>query len=187
MTWLALRALLRRVPGIAWVITGAVAIAALALAFTWHASAVHEQRTLHRHALADSITKETTVLETAQLATDSARAVAKFAKRQADYSRQRRETARADVESLLADLPEPVVTLIKLDDQLARRDSVALVAYVAVDTALVQERGAAADLDRLRVNQAAIGVEPPKHHAMRYVLAGAALGVASVFLLHAVR
>lgn len=183
----ALRLLLRKVPGIAWAGIIVALLVAGAFWFTYRAGAVHEQRTAHRAALADSIRQESLVHETARSATDSARGVAHTAQRFADASRTKRQGLRDAVEDMLDDLPQPVVSLIHMDDQQIRRDSVALVAYVAVDTALVEERTASAELDRLRVNQAAIGVEPPKRHGVRTFVVGAAIGVASMLVLHAVR
>lgn len=187
MTWLALRALLRRVPGIAWVIAGAVVLAAFGLWFTYRAGAKHEALHAHRAALADSVQKETVVHETAKAQTDSARGVAHTAQRFADASRTKRQGLRDSVEDLLDSLPAPVVALIHLDDQQIRRDSVALVAYIAVDTALVAEREAAAHLDTLHQHQARVGIDPPKPHRVRYAVAGAVVALAGAFLFHAVR
>lgn len=188
MTWLALRALLRRVPSIAWVIAFACVLLAGFGFFLYHAGATHERVALHQHALADSITKETIVHITAKAETDSTRAVAKFAKRQSDSSHARWQTARADVERYLDSLPKPVVDLIHIGDQMERRDAVTITAFVAVDSALVIERASGDRLDTLQTHQATIGVEPPKkHHGTLYAIGGVVLTIGGYALYHAIR
>lgn len=173
-------------PRIVLVIALAVLLLAAALWFTYHAGDRHGQIAVQRHALADSIATEVIVNENTKDQTDSARAVARFAKKQADTSRGRRALARAAVDSLLSTLPEPVVNLIRLDDQLVRRDSVAFVAYTALDAAALRERETAAHLDTIRQHQTTLGIEPRKTHHARTFVAGAAIGVASVLFFHLV-
>jgi hypothetical protein len=209
MTWLALRLLLRRVPGIAWVITGSVIVAALALWATYHAGAKHEAQHAHRAALADSTSQEDSVHETtitrtdhARQHTDNKRALARFATRTADSSRAAREKLRAEVEPMLKDAPLPLVQLVHMDDQQIRRDSAATETYLAVDTALVDERLAslaertsAARLDTLHQHQAGVGLEPEKKGHGKLIAATVVVTVGAVkfgpaivkALLHAVR
>lgn len=178
---------LASLPRIVWAFAFCIALAALGLWFTYHQGDKHGALTVHRHALADSITKEDSVHTTAQTETDRARATARTAHRFADASRPKRQALRDSVEGMLKELPEPVVQLIHMDDQQIRRDSVALVAHAAFDTAFLLERATAAELDTLHQHQATVGIEPPKRHGVRTFVVGAAIGVASMLLLHAVR
>jgi hypothetical protein len=140
---------------------------------------------VHRHALADSIDKEVIVHHLAIEQTDRVRGAAHTAHRFADASRPQRDKLRDSVEAMLKDLPQPVVSLIHLDDQQIRRDSVALVAYLAVDSALVSERIVASELDASRQHQAEIGIPPKTHHRLAFV-AGVVVAIAGAVLVHAV-
>jgi hypothetical protein len=185
MTWLALRALLRKVPGIWWVALFVVALLGAAAYGIYHHGEVSGETKVHRHALADSIDKEVIVSHLAIEQTDRVRGAAHTAHRFADASRPQREKLRDSVEAMLSSLPTPVVQLIHLDDQQIRRDSVALVAYVELDTTFMQERTLAAQLDTSRQHQASIGIVPPKTHHRLAFAAGVAVAVAGVLLLHA--
>lgn len=175
-------------PRIVLVIALCVLLAVAALFFTYHAGAKHERITEQRHALADSIHKETAVKDTATQETDRARGAAHTAQGFADASRPQRQKLRDSVETMLADLPKPVVDLIHLDDQQIRRDSTALVAYIAVDTAFMHERAVTAQVDTLLQHQATIGVDPPKRgHGTLYAIGGVVVTIGAALLYHAIR
>jgi hypothetical protein len=181
MTWLAVRALLAKVPAIAWVILFACALVGVVGWSLYHHGQM-ERRAAERRARTDSITRAVIVKRDAQKETDSIRAMARLETKIANASRQTRSEARERVEPLLSSLPEPVVTLIHLDDQLSRRDSVALVLHVSAGEAFDAERKAGNALDTLYTHQTE--APPKKGHAMRWVVVGVATGVLAAVLAH---
>jgi hypothetical protein len=184
VTWLAL---LKRIPAIAYVIAFVVLLLAAGAWGLYASGRRAGEVRVHRKALADSIEKAALVQHIAVEQTDRTRQRAHEVKSLADSGRVMRNRLRESVADVLDSLPDPVVRLIEADDAQLRRDSLALAAYVAVDTTWARERALSEDLDRLRVNQVAVGIEPKRSHAGLYVLAGAGLALAGVLLVHAVR
>jgi hypothetical protein len=177
---------LRRVPGVVWVIAGIAAALLIAGVSIYHAGRVAGEVTVRQEALHDSVDYAVQRLDTAVQTTERNRKLAQTVKRWSDSSKVRRDTLRANVESLLSSLPEPVVTLIRADDNQIRRDSVTITAFAAVDSSWVHERSARIDADSLEARLARIG-QPVKHHRTLYILGAGAAFVAGVLIAGAVR
>jgi hypothetical protein len=177
---------LRRLPTIAYVVAF-VCVALLAAGWgIYRTGYSHGEVTVKREALQDSVDHAVQRLDTAVQQTERARKLAQTVKRWSDSSKVRRDTLRANVESLLSSLPEPVVTLIRADDNQIRRDSVTITAFAAVDSSWVHERSARIDADSLEARLARIG-QPVKHHRTLYILGAGAAFVAGVLIAGAVR
>lgn len=177
--------LLRRIPGIAWVITGSVIAIAAGLWFIYASGRQAGEVRVHRKALADSIEKAALVQKLAVDQTDRTRKRASEVKQLTDSGRAIRNRLRESVASYMEALPDPVVRLIEADDAQIHRDSLAIAAYVAVDTTWARERALSQDLDSLRINQVAVGVTPPtSRHKMAFV-AGVVVTIGAAFLIHA--
>jgi hypothetical protein len=142
---------------------------------------------VHRKALADSIEKATLVQRIAVQQTDRDRQRAHDVKQLADSGRVIRSRLRESVADIIDSLPDPVVRLIHADDAQLRRDSLALAAFIAVDTTWAKERALGQDLDRLRVNQVAVDVTPRRSHTGAVALASAGVGALLVLGLMAAR
>lgn len=172
-------------PGIVYVAAFVLAaISGTAYAIYAHGKAVGEAR-VHMHALRDSVEKAVIVHRLAVQQTDAKRQEARSTKRLADSSRVIRSRLREAAIPYLDALPDPVVRLIAADDQQIARDSVALAAHVAVDTAWVREREFSADLDTLRQHQVALPVAKP--HRALWVTVGVVVGSVLTFALAASR
>lgn len=181
MTWLALRALLARVPLIAWLI--ALITAAIIGAFAaiyHHGQSVGEER-VHQIALVDSADKAHTLVKLAEAETDRRRGAAVVATRRADEGRVKRQALRDEVAPLLASLPAPVIALIHADDRQIARDSVALIVHAAVDSAWLVERDARIAADTVESHQ--IGHAEPPSHRGRFVAAGIVIAGTLAYLV----
>lgn len=187
MTWLTLRALLSRIPTIAYVIAFAALFLLAGGWATYRAGRTAGEVTVHRIALQDSVDKAVAQIDTAVQTTERVRVLAKKVKQWGDTSRERRNRIRETVEPMLAALPEPVVALIHQDDAQIRRDSAAIEAYVRVDSAWLHERFARIDADSVESHQLTIGQPTPRHHAIRNILIGIGLGIGSALIAGAVR
>ena len=187
-TWLALRLLLRRVPGVVWVIAFAVLLCALGAWGLYASGRRAGEVRVHRKALVDSIEKTVLVQHVAVEQTDRSRGAARTAERRSFDGRQKRNRLREAVVPLLDSLPDPVVRLIDADDQQIRRDSVTIAAYIAVDTTWARERLIAGDLDSLRVHQAVLGMGA-RHRGRTalYVAGGVVLGLVSALVITGAR
>jgi hypothetical protein len=157
MTFLALWSLLRKVPVIVWAFAFVALLALAASAFTYASGRQAGERRVHREALQDSVDQAYQHLEAKTVEVERARKLASTVKRWTDSSRVTRQELRANVESLLDSLPEPVVQLIRHDDKQIRRDSVTITAFVAADSAWVSERHARIRADTLESHQIDVG------------------------------
>jgi hypothetical protein len=173
---------LRRVPGIAWVITLAVLIATVAAWSIFHAGVRHGEVKVQRAAVADSIVHVTAKLDSARARSDTLIRKATVAKVTSDSGRA---VTRAVIEAHLLETPPAVVQAVNAQ---LERDSLAITAHVAPIIALVAERPIEEKRDSLRVNQVAIGVPARDSHWKQYVVGGALLGGGLVLtILHFVR
>jgi hypothetical protein len=177
MTWLALRALLARVPSIVWVILLALALIAGGLSFTYCAGVREGKVTAHRIALQDSATKAHTLVRVNTAETERRREAAVKQTKKSDAGRANRKILRAEVEPLLAGLPDPVVQLIKADDAQLTRDSITIAFHVVADSAWHVERDVRIAADSVEADQIEVGVPEKKGRASLYVAGGVLLGV----------
>jgi hypothetical protein len=182
-----LLSLLRRIPGVAYVVALCLALLLVAGWSIYRTGYSHGEVTVHRIALQDSVAASEQQIDTAVQETHRARGTAQTAKRWSDSSRVTRQEKRASVEELLAELPEPVVSLIRQDDAQIRRDSATIVAYQRVDSTWMQERFARIERDSLLARQVRLGV--PKSGTSRLVpfVSGALVGAAALLIYAAVR
>jgi hypothetical protein len=179
--WRVLSAL----PGIVWVAALVLSLIAGGLAAIYYHGKTVGEASVHRKTLRDSVDLTAIVHRRTITQTNAVRAEAQSKHRMADSSRVIRSRIREAVIPSLATLPDPVVRLIEADDQQIRRDSVALAAYVAVDTTWVREREVAADLDTLRQHQVALS--PSHGHRAWWFVAGAVTATVLTFALAAAR
>ena len=187
MTWLALRAVLARVPGIVWAFVFVAALALVGLAFTYHAGRVAGELSVRRDATQDSVRHAVAVLDTAVQTTERARRVATKLAAWGDTSRATRRALRDSVEAVLPTLPAPVVTLIRRDDDQIRRDSATITAFAVVDSSWLAERRARIDADSLESHLARLEAAPAHTHRAWYVVGAVAAFAAGVLLHAAVR
>jgi hypothetical protein len=173
MTWLALRALLARVPSIVWVILLALALIAGGLSFTYCAGVREGKVTAHRIALQDSATKAHTLVRVNTAETERRREAAVKQTKKSDAGRAN----RTEVEPLLAGLPDPVVQLIKADDAQLTRDSITIAFHVVADSAWHVERDVRIAADSVEAHQIEVGQPEKKGRASLYVAGGVLLGV----------
>lgn len=182
MIWL----LLRRVPGIAYVVVLCLALLFLAGWSLYRTGYSHGEVDVTREHLQADVDTVIAHLDTAVQETHRHQSVAKKLKQWSDSSRERRNIQREAVDSLLSSLPEPVVTLIRMDDNQVRRDSATIAGFAALDSAWLRERFTRIDLDSLRVQQVAIGVPRQRSRVVPFV-SGALVGAAALLLYAAVR
>jgi hypothetical protein len=188
VTWLALRALVARVPSIVWVILLALALIAGGLSFTYCAGVREGKVTAHRIALQDSATKAHDLVRVHTAESDRRSDAATKQAARSDAGRLARRPVRAEVEPLLAGLPDPVVRLIAADDAQIFRDSITIAAHVvALDAARV-ERDARIAADTVEAHQIALPPgSPRKSPRMMYAVGGAVVGALAVLTLLAAR
>jgi hypothetical protein len=177
----ALRALLRRIPPMWWVVVFVCAFIAAGSWGLYHSGQVAERRIAERKARTDSIDKAVIVKRDAQHETDRIRALAGVATRASDSGRVRRQVLRQQIEPLIPFIPLPVVELIHADDKQIERDSVTITAHVAVGPKIDDERKAGNALDTLYTHQTE--APPKKGHAMRWLVAGAVVGAVLAHLV----
>ena len=186
----ALRAVWRflaDIPGLVYVALFVLAFfAASGFALYHHGRSVGET-TVHRKTLRDSVAKTTIVQHLTVQQTDASRAEARSANRMADSARVIRHRFREAALPLLDSLPDPVVRLIAADDEQITRDSIALAAYVAVDTTWLRERQVTADLDTLRQHQVDLGKPASPWHAVKWTAVGFLSAVVLTFAVAASR
>ena len=172
MTFLALRALLAKVPGIAWVIIMVACFLAAAGYGLYHHGETVGKVAVHRAAVRDSVTHQTATVDTATAKSDRVIAVARVAVRRSAHG-------RATVQAVLTDTAQhvPPAIVAQVQAQLASDSATIAVQGAAIDT-LLAERDARVTLDTLLVHQAAIE-PPPRGHVVPVAVA---LGVVAVVL-----
>ena len=173
---------LRRVPGVVYVIALCVAllfVAGWSLYRTGYSHAETDVKRVHLQADVDTTIAK---LDTAVQQVQRSQAITKKLKQWSDSSRERRKTLRDSVESLLHDLPEPVVSLVRMDDAQIRRDSATIDGFVTLDSAWTRERFVRIALDSLRVQQVAVGVPQQRSHHLVMFVSGAVIGAALVLM-----
>lgn len=148
-----LRALVNGVPPIAYVIVLAASLIGGGLFSIYRYGRIVEQRTQARAVRADSVRRAVIVHRDAKARTDSVRALARVADTAVGRGRERRQALRQEAAPQMAGWPPLAVELVQTDDRQLERDSVALTAHIAVDTAWMAERGAASEEERQRAQQ----------------------------------
>lgn len=180
---------LRKLPGMVWVIAFVLAFlvaGGIAMYRTGYGAA---ERRGHQIALVDSVRSQTARVDTARAHSETVVRVAAKARAASDTLRSARVAAKqaALAELLAPDLPK-ITALIALDDSLLARDSVTIAVQAGAIDTLMAERAARERLDRLRVNQIALGTPAPDHHATAKIVGGVLLGVlGTLTLLHLAR
>lgn len=164
----------RRIPGIAWVITLAIALGAAAVWAIFHAGVQHGEVKVQRKAVADSIVHVETQLQHVRAKADTAVHAAMKAKAASDAGRA---DARAVIAAHLSETPPEVVQAVNRAFAL---DSIGLEVHVVAQQDLLAERPVADTLHRLQVSQAAIGIPAPNPHWKTYVAGGFLAGVGVV-------
>lgn len=186
LTLAKLAAVLRRVPGIAWVIVLVVATIGAAGYGLYHHGLTTGEARVHQVALQDSV-------HVAEERRDTAIAHSATVLRVADQARHVSEASRADRvavrQAALAELLDPGLPhlheLVALDDSLSARDSVTIAVQAGAIDTLKAEIATRAQLDRLRVNMIELGAPVPDHHTTAKVIGGALAGVLAVLaILH---
>ena len=186
MTWLALRALLARVPGMVWVIAFVLAFLVAGGYAMYRTGYGAAERRGHQIALVDSVRTQTARVDTATAHSDTVVQVAAKARQSSESLRAARVAAKQAAlgELLATDIPK-VQALVALDDSLSARDSVTIAVQAGAIDTLLAERATRERLDTLRVNQVAIGTPEPDHHTTLKIVGGAVLGLLAAATLHA--
>lgn len=153
MTLLALRAVLARVPGIAWVILLVIAVLGLSAYGVYHRGERAGEGKVHARALSDSVVHQRAAVDTAVRKSDTAIAVARKAVR---ISTAGRVSTRAVLEAEKDAIPADVFSAVI--EQLARDSTTIAVQAAATDTQLA-ERVARIQMDTLEVHQ--VVFKPP--------------------------
>ena len=186
MTYLALRALLARVPGIAWVILLVLAlIGASSYALYHHAEKVGERK-VQRIARADTTKAAIGQLDTATAHLDTALARAAATRPATVSTGHRRQQLRQTVTIVdprtvtiagkLDTVPPALVELLQADDAKIRADSVHQVATDAIAPAVAVTELAHAAVDTALVHQRDAGDVAEPHHGHPVAIALAVVG-----------
>jgi hypothetical protein len=171
------KAILAKVPAIAWVILGTI----LLIVVGWLA-AVHigERRgavRVERATVAAAIVHVQGKRDTARAKSDAIGKVAVKAKTASDTGRAH---TRAVIAAHLAETPPEVVQAVNAQ---LERDSVTIAVHVAEVATLRAERPIDDKLDSLRVHQVEIGAPEPDHHTTAKIVGGVIAGAAAVLTL----
>ena len=185
MTWLTVRALLAKVPGMVWVALFVLAFlvaGGYAMYHNGQAAGVKQER---RKTLAVETPKAIARVDTAHAHSETVVHVAEKARGVSDSTRAEREAVRtAALQELCGDPRLPrIQQLVTLDDSLSRRDSVTIAVQAGAIDTLKAEIAARSHLDSVRVETIAVGQPEPDHHTVLKIAGGVFVGVVGVLTL----